>query len=144
MKPLAKLLDHDRIAEAIRRAEAGTTGEMRVHITPTRAVQVQREAEATFERLGMTATKQRNAVLLYIAPRSRQFAVVGDAGIQERCGDRLWGPVAAAVEWEFRSGRFTEGIVEAVRRVGAALAEHFPLEQGVGNPNELPDTVSDD
>ncbi|MGH2690000.1 MAG: TPM domain-containing protein, partial [Actinomycetota bacterium] len=107
MKPFAKLLDNDRIAEAIRRAEERTNGEIRVHISPTRAVHVQREAESTFERLGMTATKQRNAVLLYLAPRSRQFAVVGDVGIHERCGDRLWGPVAAAAEWEFRSGRFT-------------------------------------
>ena len=144
MKPFAKLLDNDRIADAIRRAEEHTTGEIRVHISPSRAVHVQREAEATFERLGMTATEQRNAVLLYIAPRSRQFAVVGDVGINERCGDRLWGPVVAAAEWEFRSGLFTEGIVEAVRRVGAALAEHFPTEQRVANPNELPDTVSDD
>lgn len=144
MRPLAKLLDNDRIAQAIRRAEERTTGEIRVHISPTRAVHVQREAEATFERLGMTATKQRNAVLLYIAPRSRQFAVVGDAGIHERCGDRLWGPVAASVEWEFRSGRYTEGILEAVRRVGEALAEHFPLAQGAPNANELPDSVSDE
>ena len=144
MKPLAKVLDNERIATAIHDAEERTTGEIRVHITPRRAVLVQQEAEATFRRLGMAATRERNGVLLYISPRSRQFAIVGDAGIHDRCGDRLWGPVAAAVEWEFRSGNFTEGIVEAVRRVGAALAEHFPVEPGAPNPNELTDEISQD
>ena len=39
----------------------------------------------------------------------------------------------------FRSERFSEAIVGAIRDIGAVLAEHFP---GTGaGPNELPDEV---
>jgi putative membrane protein len=39
----------------------------------------------------------------------------------------------------FRSERFSEGIVEAVREVGGALERHFPATGE--NPNELPDSI---
>src|SRR4029453_14040337 len=42
----------------------------------------------------------------------------------------------------FRAGRFTDGLVTAVTRVGDELQRHFPRRAGEADANELPDSVS--
>ena len=66
----------------------------------------------------MSKTAERNGVLIYIAPQSGSFQILGDAGIHEKCGDEFWTEVAAAMEEHFRRGEFTEGVVRGVERVG--------------------------
>ncbi|MGH2768601.1 MAG: TPM domain-containing protein [Candidatus Methylomirabilales bacterium] len=144
-------LDHERIVAAIRRAEAGSTGQIRVHVSKRRVPHVQRAAEASFQKLGMTATDHRNGVLIYVAPRKRTFAIIGDLGIHERCGPAFWSEVAGAMEVNFREERFTEGIVQGISQAGAALARHFPRRPGAGPGTTrqagvagLPDEVIED
>jgi len=137
-------LDDDRIVAAIREAEARSRGEVRVHVTHRLVQDARAEAEAVFERLGMTNTKERNGVLLFVAPENRSFTVLGDRAIHERCGEGFWAAVAEAVGGEFRAGRFTEGIVAGVARIGAELERHFPRRPGETDQNELPDAVSRD
>ena len=91
-----------------------------------------------FELLGMTNTAERNGVLIYIAPRARQFRILGDTAIHEKCGDDFWKEVAAAMEEHFRKGEFTEGVVAGIERVGEVLARHFPRRPD--DRNELPNT----
>ena len=147
-------LDHERIVKAIQDAEARSRGEVRVHVsqkavqdaqpntTPEAAVQT--AAARQFETLGMTQTAERNGVLLFVAPVSQTFAVIGDEGIHARLGPDFWKDVAAAMEADFRAGRFTEGIVKGVARAGEALATHFPRTKGATDANELPDEVTED
>ena len=137
-------LDDDRIVAAIREAEARSRGEVRVHVSNHPVEDARAAAVAVFERLGMTSTKERNGVLLFVAPESRSFAVLGDQAIHERCGEGFWTAVAEAMSGEFRAGRFTEGIVAGVARIGAELERHFPRRPGETDRNELPDAVSRD
>ena len=136
-------LDHDRIVAAIREAEARSRGEVRVHVTNQRPADVEKAAEAQFERLGMTATALRNGVLIYVSPPIQRFAVVGDLAIHERGGPGFWAAVAEAMQADFRAGRFTDAIVKGVTRVGEALATHFP-RIGDADVNELSDQVTED
>jgi len=144
MKParFVKDLDHNRIVEAIRNAEAASRGEVRVHVAKEAVEDARTAAAAQFDKLAMSATAERNGVLVYVAPTSQRFAVIGDAAIHERCGEAFWNEVALGMEGAFREGRFTEGIVAAVGRVGEALARHFPRLGGT-DVNELPDEVSE-
>jgi uncharacterized membrane protein len=137
-------LDHERIVKAIQEAEARSRGEVRVHVSQKTVTDATADAARQFEALGMTQTAERNGVLLFVAPVSQTFAVVGDEGIHARCGPGFWKDVAAAVEADFRAGRFTDGIVKGVARVGDALATHFPRTEGVTDRNELPDEVTED
>jgi uncharacterized membrane protein len=136
-------LDHDRIVAAIREAEDHSRGEIRVHVARKAVKDPQRAAAALFDKLGMAATAERNGVLIFVAPASQRFAVVGDKGIHEKCGDGFWKDVASAMEEDFRQGRFTDGIVKGVAKAGEALAAHFP-RTGRPDVNELPDEVSED
>ena len=135
-------LDEARVVEAIRDAEARTTGEIRVFVSRRQVTDAVDAAQRHFDRLGMKRTKQRNAVLIFIAPRARKFAVIGDEAIHERGGDALWQRAVLEMEDSLKSGRFTEAVLCAVSEVGDALARHFPGKGDHGN--ELPDAVLGD
>jgi uncharacterized membrane protein len=144
VKSFLDAVEHDRVVQAIREAESRSAGEIRVHVTNKTVDDAEKAAEAQFEALGMTATAQRNGVLIYIAPKSQKFAVVGDTAIHARCGADFWKSIAQAMGEDFRGGRFTDGIVKGVARTGEALAANFPREAGRADVNELSDTVSED
>jgi len=142
MKHFLSQLDHDSVVAAIAEAERATSGQIRVHITRRRPSDLEARARRRFEKLGMTQTRNRNGVLIYIAPNLRRFQVLGDAGVHEKCGDDFWKETAAEMEEQFRRGAFTAGILRGVQKVGRLLAEHFP--RGTETANELPDEVTED
>jgi uncharacterized membrane protein len=97
-------------------------------------------AERQFHRLGMAKTKARNAILIFIAPKSQTFAVFGDIAIHQRCGAEFWQTLRDEIIPHLKSGQYTVALVHAITKAGAKLAEHFPPE---GKPqNELPDNIS--
>ncbi len=135
-------LDSDRIVEAIAQAETDTSGEIRVHVTRSEPADIEARARERFEKLGMTATAERNAVLFYIAPRIRKFQILGDTGVHEKCGDNFWKATAQEMEESFRNGEFTGGVVAGIDRIGEVLKAHFP--RGPENRDELPNAVDED
>jgi uncharacterized membrane protein len=142
-KTFFESLDRPAIVEAIRRAEARSYGEIRVHLHRGAVEDARAEAEKTFLKLGMDKTARGSGCLIFIAPVSRTFAVVGGTGIHEKVGDGFWLEARDATLGPFREGRFTDGIVAAVGKLGDALALFFPRE-GTSDRNELPDDVSED
>jgi uncharacterized membrane protein len=146
MKPRDFLhkLQEAEIVRAIQAAERKTSGEIRVFVTSRKlgGDSVVKRAAARFEKLGMTATRDRNAVLLYFVPRAHQFAIVGDKGIHEKCGETFWNDVASGIRKKLLEGRFTEAIVGAIEVTGEILARYFPRRPD--DRNELPDKVGRD
>ena len=134
-------VDHDRIVAAIAAAAQRTSGEIRVVVSRREASDPIAAAQHEFERLGMTRTAARNAVLIFIAPASRSFAVIGDTAVHEKCGDAFWRELADAMTTHFKGGDFTAGLVHGIERAGALLAGHFP--RAAGDRNELPDDVTE-
>jgi uncharacterized membrane protein len=133
-------IDVARVETAIAAAERLTSGEVRVAVCRFYFWgDVRRAAEAAFARLHMGRTRHRNAVLLFMAPRLRRFAVIGDVGIHERVTPAFWNDVARALETSFKRGDLTAGIERAVATIGDRLAEHFPPDPTTGN--ELPNRV---
>jgi uncharacterized membrane protein len=133
-------LQHDDIVAAIRQAEGKTSGEIRVLISHKKVTNPIAATEAEFLRLGMTKTKEKNGVLIFVAPRSRNFAIIGDKGVHNRCGDAFWREVADEMTARFRKSKFTEAILHGIRKAGDLLAQHFP--RGPDDRNELPDEIA--
>jgi uncharacterized membrane protein len=127
-------LDHARVVAAIGAAERLTSGEIRVLIARHKAADPVASAQGQFGRLGLANSPQRNGVLIFVAPRSRSFAVIGDQGVHARCGDAFWAELAAAMSVHFRRGDFTEGLVHGIERAGELLAAHFPRSPDDGPP----------
>ena len=135
-------LAHERIHAAIHAAEEKSSGEIRVMVSHKAAPNPVAMAQEAFGRLGMQATKHRNAVLIFVAPRSRTFAVVGDQAVHAKCGDDFWRELAEAMTAHFKRGEFTDGLLHGINRAGELLAAHFPREPD--DKNKLPDDVIED
>ncbi len=134
-------LDHTRIERAITAAELRTSGELRVVVHPEKTDDPLAVAAKEFSRLGMERTRDRNAVLLLVAPSSQTFAVFGDTGIHAKCGPQFWQELADTLTTDFKRHAFTDGIVAALTKAGDLLAVHFP--RGSDDLNELADHVID-
>jgi uncharacterized membrane protein len=125
-KKFIQQLPHDTIVGAIREAEQKTSGEIRVLISHKSVENPVAEAQKEFIRLGMTNSPEKNGVLIFVAPHTHKFAVIGDEGVHAKCGDLFWQELAKAMTDYFRKSEFTEGIIHGVRKAGELLAEHFP------------------
>jgi uncharacterized membrane protein len=132
-------LDRKLIESAIRKAELKTSGEICVIIHHKPVADAIALAQAEFLRRGLQKTRQRNAVLIFVAPVSQNFAVIGDEAVHRKCGDAFWQELAAAMTGHFKEGRFTEGLVQGIERAGSLLARDFPHRPD--DQNELPDRV---
>jgi len=128
VKHLFRELDHDRITATIVEAEKHTTGEIRVYVSHRKVDDPRHAAVHHFAKMGLNKTKDRNAVLIFIAPESQNFAVIGDEAVHAKCGETFWEDVVGAMREYFRRGEFTEGVVHGITTAGKALAEHFPRE----------------
>ena len=137
-------LDEAAVVQAIQQAESRTSGEIRVFVT-TRYVDgdaILGRAASRFEKLAMSRTRDGNAVLLYFAPRSQQFAIIGDKGVYEKFGTELWHEIASMLAEKLRAGRFTEAVVSGISMAGDLLARHFPRR--TDDRNELPNEIDRD
>jgi uncharacterized membrane protein len=132
-------LEDDRIVRAIAAAEATTSGEIRVFIQRGEVADPVVAAREQFERLGMTRTRERNGILIFVAPRAQKFAVIGDQGVHEKCGDLFWQTLTLAMRTHFQAQNFTDAVVHAIQETGQLLAQHFPRRPD--DRNELPNTV---
>lgn len=130
----------DDIRQAILNAELDTSGEIRVHIETTCSGDVMDRAAFIFRQLGMHKTEKRNGVLFYLAVKNRRFAVIGDSAINATVPENFWDDLKHIMLNHFRENRFTEGLIEAIGRVGEKLKNSFPYQ--TGDVNELSDEVS--
>ena len=139
-KTFLKRIDAAAVEAATRRAEEGTTGEIRVSVLPRQLGSLPDVAERTAKRLRVTQTRDRNGVLILVEPAGRRFVVWGDRAIHEKLGEVFWKGTADAIARKFRKGDFTGGLVDGVETVGRQLAAHFPAAPG-SHVNQLPDGV---
>ena len=134
-------IDHGRIVAAIGAAEQRTSGEIRVVVSRQKTEEPVLAAQKQFELLGMTQTAARNGVLIFVAPASHTFAVIGDQGVHEKCGEAFWRELAAAMTERFKRGEFTEALVLGIERAGTLLAEYFPRRPD--DRTELPNAIDE-
>ena len=142
VKAFLHQLDEKRIVAAIAESERHTSGQIRVFVSEKEIEDAFERAKARFVALGMEQTRNRNAVLIYFAPRSHKFAVVGDTAVHERCGEDFWRQLIGVMQESLKNRQFTEAVILAVEKCGALLAQHFPPD--ADGTNELPDQIERD
>jgi Predicted membrane protein len=131
-----------QILAAVKEAEMETSGEIRVHIESSLKGDVLDRAAWLFKKLGMHKTAERNGVLFYLAVNHRQFAILGDAGINAKVPTGFWDDIRELLQKNFKEGKFTEGLSEGILLAGKHLKMHFPHKPD--DVNELPDEISFD
>lgn len=139
-RKLLAALDVARVEQAIARAEDTCSIELRVSVAGLFWGDADAMARRAFARLGMTATRDRNGVLVFLAPWRRKAIVLPDAGINAKIAADapLWSATVATITQAFAAARFTEGLVAALDDLARGLAPAFPP---TARANELPDRI---
>ncbi len=88
----------------------------------------------------MTATEQRNGVLIFVALKDKKFAIIGDIGINEKVPKHFWQETKDLMIGHFKDGRIADGIVEGILDAGMQLQTYFPFHHS--DENELSDDIS--
>lgn len=106
---------------------------------PLKAARVRGRAIAAFRIGAERRTQGRTGILIYLSLREHRAEIVADEAISTRVAPEVWGDAMAAMLAELRQGRLADGMIAAVERVGAVLAEHVP--RAGDDRNELPDRL---
>lgn len=117
------------IVKAIESAELNTSGEIRVHIESSCKSDPVERAIFIFNKLKMFQTKERNGVLIYIAFKSRKFAIIGDSGINAKVPVDFWDDVKAKLLNYLALGDIVSGLTLAIFMSGEKLKEYFPYQK---------------
>jgi putative membrane protein len=114
---------------------------LRLALTPgaLKAARVRARAETCFKVGAERRTHGRTGILIYLSLAEHRAEIVADEAIASKVPAEVWGDAMAAMIGEIRAGRTADGIIAAVERAGAILAEHFPRAEG--DINELPDRL---
>jgi uncharacterized membrane protein len=129
------------IVEAVQYAEKRTSGEIRVFVeSRCKYVDAIDRAADIFFGLKMENTKDRNAVLLYVAMKDRQLAVFADEGIHKKLGQEYWNNEIKLLISNFNRNDYAAGIRQCVTDIGEALYSNFPFDNNT-DKNELPDDI---
>jgi putative membrane protein len=84
-------------------------------------------------------TAGRTGILIYLSMREHRAEIVAEEAIATLVPAEVWGEAMALMLPHLKAGRIAEGMITAVDRVGAVLAEHFPRADD--DHNELPDRL---
>lgn len=128
------------MVDAIQKAEKNTSGEVRVFVeSRCNYVDPVDRAKEIFFNLKMDQTKDRNAVLFYLAIDDKQLALFADEGIYQRVGAQFWHEKVRMIIKAFTKDNYTGGICAVINDIGLALQNEFPYASD--DKNELPDEI---
>jgi putative membrane protein len=78
-------------------------------------------------------------VLIYVALAEHHAEILADTGIADRVGPDIWVEIIEELTATIKSGSMADGLVGAIRRAGAILAEHAPPR--FEDEDELPNRI---
>lgn len=140
----------DEIADAIAKAEAMTSGEIRVLVVAASSVlpalgkkerrtALRRRAVREFTKLGIQNTRDRTGVLIMVSIEERMVKVLAGSGINSVVPENTWPAMVQCITDGIKTGNPVKGITTAVAAIGAMLSENFPARSD--DTNELPNAV---
>jgi putative membrane protein len=101
--------------------------------------QAHEAASREFLRRGMTRTREKTGVLIYLALAEHHAEILADTGIADQVNPGIWAGIIADLTAAIRNDRMIEGLEQAIRRTGAILAQHAPPR--LDDVDELPNKV---
>lgn len=111
---------------------------MRLVPRPVQRARAHREAMEQFFARGMTRTKARCGVMIFVSLNERYARIVADEGIAARVRNEEWAEAVAVLIEHMRRRDIANGFVAAIGRCGAILAEKAPP---TGDNDDLPDRL---
>lgn len=140
----------NEIADAIAKAEAMTSGEIRILVVAAssvlpllskkdRKIAVRRRAEREFAKLKIQNTRDRTGVLMMVSLEERMVQVLAGVGINSVVPENTWPVMVRCITEGIKAGNPAQGITMAVADIGKMLSENFPIK--ADDYNELSNAV---
>ncbi|HTL13334.1 MAG TPA: TPM domain-containing protein [Bdellovibrionota bacterium] len=116
-------------------------GWLKRHLIPRRilAARVHESAFRGFMALGMTETRDRTGLLIYLSLLEQRVEIIADRGIHGAVPKGFWDEQVSAVVRGIQAGDPVQGLEGALAAVGQKLRERFPARPE--DRNELQDRV---
>jgi uncharacterized membrane protein len=126
VKHFLSALEHERVHQAILSAEDGTSGDIVLHVSHRAVADPMAAAHHEFRKLHLETATNKNNLLIFLAPQSQKFAIVGGTALHEKVGQGWWDELIALLARHFKEGHYTDGLVATIELAGRALKTHFP------------------
>jgi putative membrane protein len=97
-----------------------------------------RAALEQFVVRGISRTRHRTGVLIFVSLAEHYARIIADEGIAAKVHQTEWQKAIDTLTAHMRGGQIAAGFAAAIERCGAVLAAHAPPD---GSPNELPDRL---
>jgi putative membrane protein len=108
-------------------------------LPPIKSTRTLARAVSLFKVGAERRTHGRTGILIYLSMREHRAQIIADEAIASKVSPETWGDAMAAMLVHIKDGRCADGMIAAVEKVGAVLAEHFPRADD--DVNELPDRL---
>ena len=135
----------ERLMRRVAASEKRHSGEIRICVEAGlplsylwRNAPARERAITLFGKLRVWDTELNNGVLIYLLLADHAIEIVADRGLNQRVTEGEWKAMANALGAAIRTGRYEDGLTQALEEVSAVLVRHFPLTASDVNPNELP------
>ena len=137
-----------RLQAKVAASEGRHSGEIRISVEVGlplsylwRDLTARDRAVTLFGKLRVWDTEQNNGVLIYLLLAEHAIEIVADRGVARHVPREQWATLVDGMRDAFRAGHFEAGLAQAVEAIDALLRQHFALQPGQSNPNELPDAA---
>jgi putative membrane protein len=113
---------------------------LRLMLVP-RTVQRARAHRAALEQFlvrGVSRTRNRNGLLIFVSLAERYARIIADEGIAHKVSGLEWQAAIDALTAHMRDGHIATGFIAAIERCGVVLAAHAPPDDSA---KELPDRL---
>ena len=132
------------ITAAVGEAEKSTAGEIRVVVAKNSRKfksenPVYDHAVSAFHKYGLTNTKDKTGVLIFLSIKEHRIQILADTGINAKVEQTVWDSMVSHLATNIVEGNTCPAIIDVVKKSGEILAQHFPIQSG--DVNELPNEV---
>jgi putative membrane protein len=92
-----------------------------------------------FLELGVTETRDRSGIIIFLSEFERRVEILGDRGIYEYLGESAWKALTSELTSAIRRGTAFDGLKNILEKLGTQLIAKFPAR--TDDVNELPNAV---
>lgn len=142
-----------RLTQRVAASEGRHTGQIRIYVEAALPMSylwrlgkdcnmktlTRQRAVMLFGKLCLWDTEHNNGVLIYLQLAEHAIEIVADRGVDRQVSQQQWQDMTERMASAFKSGRFEDGLTEAIGEVTSVLVAHFPSAPGGKPLNELPD-----
>ena len=150
-----------RLTQRVAASEHRHTGQLRICVeaalpmsylwrlggNATLAQLIRQRAVMLFSKLRVWDTEHNNGVLIYLQLAERAVEIVADRGLSRQIPQQEWQAMTLSMSAAFGSGRFEDGLTQALEEVSALLVTFFPATArtaGEGQHDEPLDNLPDE